>query len=290
MRFFRKPVTRWDEKKLIVQHLYDRFNINRFRYTIINETSQLEFLQKNQHYLLLNYKSQNFLMYFLFVSGVRKCVLIDRKSLAFQPKSIEDVVRSASIEYLDFNFPVRPDLFKGTLLDVKMVNNLFFVYNVFMWKGEDRCNESSIESFRLVNSERFDVIQPIREFYYKDLPKLKQAMCEDSKVTGLVFVPKIPGNQMIFLLNRQTKYHDQVEDEHQQQQQVFTMHVHSLPDVYLLESTDERKKGKRILAYIPDMKTSRKWREETINKKCLRVRCEYLASLDKYIPASVVKD
>ena len=320
MRFIKRPVVSWEDKKEIIQQLYDKFNINRFRYTIISDKSQLEFLRRNQHYILLNYKSQNFLLFFLFLNGVKTSVLIDRKTLSFQPKSIEDVVRSASIDILEF-YPhqIKPDLYIGTLLDVKIVNNLFYVYNIFMWKGEDKCNESTLENFRLFNNEKLDNIQPVKEYYYTDLPKLKVIIREDPKVTGLVFVPKIPGNQMLFLANRNMENNNTITkgvngvmvnntngndrrlngygnnggmkslhplDCHN----LFLMHPQPQPDVYHLErvSSGGGTKHNRVLAYIPDMKTSHKWRSLIKDRKPLYVKCEYMDSMDKYIPREIV--
>ena len=231
-------------------------------------------------------------MFFLFVADTRRCVIIDRKSLTFQPKSIDDVVRTAIVDYIEFSCTVRPDLFRGTLLDVKMVNNLFYVYNVFMWKGDDRSNESSLESFRLLNNERLEVVQPVKEYSYRDLKRLKETMQEDSRVTGIVFVPKIPGNQMIFLTNRQQVKATLSETQQTTQDDdvVFLMYPNSLPDVYLLEkeTSDGRKKNQKILAYIPDEKTSRKWREYIADKKCVKVKCNYIASIDKYVPVTAL--
>jgi hypothetical protein len=132
----------------------------------------------------------------------------------------------------------------------------------------------------------------VKEYSYRDLKRLKETMQEDSRVTGIVFVPKIPGNQMIFLTNRQQVKATLSETQQTTQDDdvVFLMYPNSLPDVYLLEkeTSDGRKKNQKILAYIPDEKTSRKWREYIADKKCVKVKCNYIASIDKYVPVTAL--
>ena len=306
MKFIKRPIIFPDEKKEIVEFIYDKLNINRFRYTIITTETHVDHLKKNEHHLLLNYPSTNFLLIFMFVNSKKLCLLVDRKSLNYQPKNQSEVIKSSVICSLDLNFPVKGELYKGTILDVKMVNNTFYVYNVFLWKGFDRTNEPSFESFRLVNSEHIgrndqDIgfINKIDVYKYEDLKEIKKMIHENPKISGISFVPKIPGNLYIFLHNPKIKNTTTTTtavvattsapiEAADKSLHMFKMCQFSgdIPDIYILKS-ESYKKG--LLAGIPDIKTShmcKKWFFET-KSKFIDVKCKYKESIDKYIPVSL---
>jgi hypothetical protein len=291
------PIVLWEDKKIIIEWLYNKFNINKFRYTIIKEESHLDFLAKNEHYILLNYASINYLLLFLFVGTKKMCVLIDRKSLIYQPKNYDDVIRSVIMYSLELKFQVKGDLYKGTLFDVKMINNTFYVYNLFLWKGEDKTNESSLENFRLIDHENIDFVNQCKVYYYSDLLVLKDIIDNDNKVKGLIFIPKIPGNMMIFLSNGpiSQKVNNNVVTNHYNVKKieldntnVFKMNITDLPDVYQLYNENTKK---TTIAYIPNIKTSeivKSWYKSS-NKRNLTVKCEYRENLDKYIPTELIE-
>jgi len=282
MKYHRKLLDDWDLKKKVISLLYDKFNLHGFRYTIITKSSHLNFLQQNEHYLLLNYASKSYLLVFFLIDEKKMCFLIDRKSLVYQPKNINDVVRSSVVMIIEPHQSLKNDLFRGTILDVKMVNNFFHVYNVFMWKGEDKTGYSTLESYELLNNERIEMIPETRPYFYRDLRKLKNILIEDSKVTGLIFIPKIPGNQMIFLQNK-TNSEPTTTIVSTPIHIIATMIQHDLPDVYFLNLEENKKMTKKI-AYIPNIECSKKCQEFIRNKKEVKVKCTYNTQLDKYIP------
>lgn len=285
MKFKKTLLTDFGIKKEILVNLYNDFNLNRFRYTQISNVSHLEFLQKNIHYILLNYACRNYLLYFKIFNGVKMCVIIERKTLEYKPKSIDDVVRKAQIFVLELNFSIKNDIYKGTLLDVKMVNNIFHVYNVFIWKGIDRTNDSSSDNFRILNNEKIDIINEVIIYNYNDLENVKNIIENDTKVSGLIFIPKIPGNQLIFLNNSNTSTTTTTKsiDEN-----TFYMVKTDLPDVYYIYK--ELNKDKK-LAYIPTIKESKmcnEWFNSNQTSNHLLVKCNYRENLDKWVPVKLL--
>lgn len=284
MKFKKTLLTDFGIKREILVNLYNDFNLNRFRYTQISNVSHLEFLQKNIHYILLNYACRNYLLYFKIFNGVKMCVIIERKTLEYKPKSIDDVVRKAQIFVLELNFSIKNDLYKGTLLDVKMVNNIFHVYNVFIWKGIDRTNDSSSDNFRLLNNEKIDIINEVVIYNYCDLENIRNIIDNDTKVSGIIFIPKIPGNQLIFLNNTSNSTTSiKTIDE-----TTFYMVKTDLPDVYYLYK--ELNKEKR-LAYIPSIKESKMcidWFNKNPDTSSLLVKCNYRETLDKWTPVKLL--
>ena len=275
----KKPLTNWEDKKNIISLLYDKFNLHAFRYTIVKKSSHVDFLQKNKHYILLNYASKSYLLVFFMINKVKVCALIDRKSLVYQPKNLDDVIRGAFITCIEPSQVLKNDLYKGTILDVKLVNNLFFVYNVFMWKGEDKTSEPTLESFNQLNNEKIEMIIPTTYYNYSDLHQLKQVLVEDSRVTGLIFIPKIPGNQMVFLKESKSTVQQQQVVQDDNKFEVFTMTCHEFPDVYILKNDKMTK-----VAYIPSIELSKKCLMWIKDKKSIKVKCKYNDVLDKYIP------
>lgn len=288
MKFKRTLIIDWNLKKEILVNLYNDFNLNRFRYTPISNISHIEFLQKNIHYILLNYASRNYLLYFKKFNETKLCIIIERKTLDYKPKSIEDVVRKAQIYNIELNFNVKNDLYKGTLLDVKMINNYFYVYNVFIWKGIDRTNESSSENFRILNNEGIEIINEVIIYNYSQLDYIKTLIHNDSRISGLIFIPKIPGNQLIFLNNHTTP----VTQQHQKNiidEDTFYIFKTEYPDVYYLQKELNSKDKK--LAYIPtiqDSKMCNNWFNTNKTATYLLVKCIYKDTLDKWIPLKLI--
>jgi len=293
MKFKKTLIIEWNIKKEILISLYNDLNLNRFRYTQISNPSHVEFLQKNVHYVLLNFASRNYLLYFRIFNGKKSCVLIERKTLDFKPRSMDDVARKAQLFSLEFGnlIHINPDIYKGTLLDVKMVNNTFQVYNVFLWKGKDTTNISSLENFRLLNNEKIEVINEVVIYNYSQLHEVKNIIENDSKISGIIFIPKIPGNQMIFLNNTNqsnsntiitsTIKHPIVEESS------FYIHKTDFQDAYFLSK--EIKGRDKHLAYIPGIKeseTCRKWFKN--NNNALLVQCIYRDDLNKWIPEKLL--
>lgn len=284
MKYTKQVLENWDVKKKVISLLYDKLNLHGFRYTIISEQNHVDTLQKNQHYILMNYISRNYLLMFFFIDGSKRCFLIDRKTLAYQPKNLDDVVRVADIQSIEPFQALKTDVFKGTILDVKLVKNVFHVYNVFMWKGYDRTTDPTLENFALVNNERIEMIAPIKEYYYSDLPQLKQTLEEDTKINGFIFIPKIPGNQMIFLNKPKAKIDVK---EPVKEYPIFYMEKQDKPDVYFLFETD-KKNTSPICAYIPNIECSKKCMTWMQGKRTVKVRCIYNEILDLYVPNELV--
>ena len=293
MKFKRTQINDWNLKKEILVNLYNDFNLNRFRFTPLSNISHVEFLQKNVHYALLNYVGKPHLLYFKDFNGKKLCVLIERKTLDFKPKSIDDVTRKVQMSLLE-QLNVKMDLYKGTLLDVKMVNNIFQVYNVFIWKGNDKTNESSYESFRILNDEKIDFINTVVIYNYSQLKQIKTIMESDSKVSGIIFIPKIPGNQIIFLRNQappttnvinqpNTIYNKQTNED------IYFITQTDYPDAFFLTKESNGKDKK--LAYLPGIKESeecRNWFKANPGSKQLLVKCIYKDNLDKWVPVKLV--
>jgi hypothetical protein len=125
----------------------------------------------------------------------------------------------------------------------------------------------------------------------------KDIIDNDNKVKGLIFIPKIPGNMMIFLSNGpiSQKVNNNVVTNHYNVKKieldntnVFKMNITDLPDVYQLYNENTKK---TTIAYIPNIKTSeivKSWYKSS-NKRNLTVKCEYRENLDKYIPTELIE-
>ena len=288
----REAVTNHKDRQAIIEFIYDHCNLNRFRYTLISTDQHLEFLKTNRHFVMHNFISKSYLLVFLHVNGTKRAVLIDRKTLDYQPKNIQDVVRKASLFFLRLGCPPRNDIFRGTILDVKFGrNDQFMVYNVFMLKGNDFSNESTEESHRLLNEEQIPFLLPSELGSYEDINAITSSMKKKKRISGLVFIPRIPGNHMIFIKPKEEEEEDAKTDKHQSTKPVvittrLSMKKHdSIPDVYYIKPNGQQKE---TLAYIPNIITSQRCESWfTTGKNIIQAEFEYLDAIDKWIPVSL---
>ena len=255
----REAVTNHKDRQTIIEFIYDHCNLNRFRYTLISTDQHLEFLKTNRHFVMHNFISKSYLLVFLHVNGTKRAVLIDRKTLDYQPKNIQDVVRKASLFFLRLGYPPRNDIFRGTILDVKFGrNDQFMVYNVFMLKGNDLSNESTEESHRLLNEDQIPFLLPSELGSYEDINAIAGSMKKNKRISGLVFIPRIPGNHMIFIKPKEEDEDEEAGEDVQPTKPAIattrlSMKKHaSIPDVYYIKPNGQ----KETLAYIPNVTTS----------------------------------
>jgi len=295
-------------KSEVIEYLYKKTNINKFRYSIISFPKQLDYLKKNEHYVLLNIKTTHFFLIFKYFENIEKylIVLIDRSSLEFSPVNLTSIVSKAKIYELKIHENIfqklDKKLFRGTIMDGKYFSNRFYIYNVFFYKGENRVNESTLDSWNKITNDNISFIAPIEYYTYNDIPSLK-CKFETNSINGLMFIPKIPENQYLYLyrdhfINKpptsinnhsvlSNKESSKINVKVQTNCNNNTSVIHEiikteLIDVYLVNIKDDTEHTN--ILYIPDIKTSIYCRKELENKSKTMLECRYIPQLSKWTP------
>lgn len=71
----------WDVKSKIIDYLYSKLDLSKYRYIMLNNIQKLKFLHDNEHYVSPNFKGYNYLLIMLTINNNQYCVAIDRKKV-----------------------------------------------------------------------------------------------------------------------------------------------------------------------------------------------------------------
>jgi hypothetical protein len=218
------------EKTKVIDWLYQKLDLSKHRYNILNSIQRLEFLQKNIHYISPNFKGYNYLLLFLTVENnskennskennskenIKYCVAIDRKKLSYHKSQLD----MTSIQLFQFNMKINDDIFKGTIFDGKLIQNnndyIFLIQDCFYLMGNKMLD--------MTMSKKMDHMNNIMNTYFKkdkniesycknfefklnklyNYDELEDLISNLSKFTfqsnGLIFYPQKSGITVLFI-------------------------------------------------------------------------------------------
>ena len=78
-----------DIKNKIIDYLYGKLDLSKYRYIMLNTMQKIKFLQDNEHYVSPNFKGYNYLVLMLIINGKQFCVAIDRKKLSYHKSQLD---------------------------------------------------------------------------------------------------------------------------------------------------------------------------------------------------------
>jgi hypothetical protein len=205
-------------KKEILNYLFDRINLNDFRYHMLNSISKLKYLATNDHYILPNFSGKNYLLIFCKIRNIKYSVFIDRKKLKYK---LDDIDLS-EVLCINLDFKCNDNIFNGTIYDGKMLkdndNNFTYLINdCFYLAGDSIIDVELFEKFKnidnTISSKFHSVPSPCFNFKYnklynyRDLQKLIET---DMKIftfnpIGLIFSPKKSGISTIYIESKDPK-------------------------------------------------------------------------------------
>jgi len=201
-------------------------------------------------------------------------LLIDRTTLDFTPSDLKYVANKSKIFYFPIDVEsINKNFFRGTIIDGKYYKHFFYVYNIFMYKGENRIFESTLESWNQIQSDKLPFIKEIQYFSYQQIPELKEQF--KNGINGLMFIPKIPNNQFLYLY-RDEQINKSVEED---KTSLLKISTNGIPDVYFYIEGDETH-----LLYIPDIETSLNCRNYFKDSKTKTLKCKFNSELCKWQP------
>jgi|UniRef100_A0A6C0EBX6 hypothetical protein len=124
-------------KNKIIDYLYSKIDLSKYRYCMLNNIQKLNFLQENIHYVSPNFKGFNYLLIIIVINNNRYCVIIDRKKLSYHKnqldlKNLQIIQLKLNIsennntnteDYLPTENIISNSIFNGTIFDGKLINS-----------------------------------------------------------------------------------------------------------------------------------------------------------------------
>jgi hypothetical protein len=202
-----------DLKTKIIDYIFSIIELSKYRYNMLENIQQLNFLKTNEHYVSPNFKGFNyFLLFYKFKDNIQKnkessyCIAIDKKNLSYHKNSI-DVKKVYMFRVKIF---ASSSIFMGSLFDTKLIRDIMLVKDCYHLMGNNICdmemNEKMIYLDSIIANQFHKDYCPnfklkINKLYkYNMLEEIVKNIipnCE-LEITGLVFYPFKSGVSYIF--------------------------------------------------------------------------------------------
>ena len=311
-------------KTKIIDYIFSIIELSKYRYNMLENVQQLNFLKINEHYVSPNFKGFNyFLLFYKFKDNIQKnkessyCIAIDKKNLSYHKNSI-DIKKVYMFRIKMF---ASSSIFMGTLFDTKLIRDIMLVKDCYYLMGNNICdmemNEKMIYLDSIIANQFHKDYCPnfklkINKLYkYNMLEEIIKKIipnCE-LEITGLVFYPFKSGISYIFTekaindkpYNNQNNIKIVSNDSYNMiheiknflNNRVYSYETNGIKKVLLIEPTEitdvfnlYENDTKIGIAHIPNYKVSTYCRENIKNKiKCL---CIFNKSFNKWIPLNII--
>ncbi len=313
-----------DTKSKVIDYLYSKLDLSKFRYIILNNIQKLKFLQDNEHYVSPNFRGYNYLLLMLTINDKQYCLAIDRKKLSYHKSQLD----MKTIQILQINMKTTESLYRGTIFDGKLIqtNNeyIFLIQDCFYLMGNkilememsqklthlDSILKNHFKKEKTPYCSNFDF--KLNKLYkYSELESLIGNLNKLSISTnGIIFYPKFSGVNVLHIEKKSDKV-DITSNNHEVIEQKSYHIIHDfvnflksrtysyesngktkllwlsrtiIPDVYDIA---EKENGDKLgIALIPNLKTSQLC-DDIILDKPTKFNCIFCNKFKKWIPLNV---
>jgi hypothetical protein len=199
-----------DIKTKVIDWLYNKLDLSKHRYNILNSIQKLEYMQKNVHYISPNFRGFNYILMMLTIDDIKYCMAIDRKKLSYHKSQLD--MKTIHVFQLNVNKNVE-SIFKGTIFDGKLIQMknttneyVFLIQDCFYLMGKkildmdmsDKMKELDIlinNNFRKENNFCKNFSFKLNKLYtYSELEELIRNLDTISiPNNGLIFFPPTSG-------------------------------------------------------------------------------------------------
>ena len=302
-----------DIKTKIIDYLFNSIELSKFRFKMLDNISQLEYLKENIHYISPNFKGYNYFLIFIKIKDISYCVILDKKRITYQKSKLN--VKMTKI--IKLNITANNAIFRGSIFDCKFIqnnNNFFMIIKdcyklmgnslLHMEMNEKLSYLNNIITNQIYNNPYFD-IKFNKLYKYDELTNLINKIIPSCKfdIQGLVFFPSYSGITVIYTNNKKKcqiesncdieyKSYDLIKDiikilnnriyyyEKNKKIKTFLLEKTDISDVYNMFE-DDNKIG---IAHIPNIKTSQFCKNQFDNCKSKKFNCVYDNKFKKWIP------
>jgi hypothetical protein len=313
-------------KYKIIDYLYEKIDLQNYRYIILNKIETLKFLQDNEHYISPNYKGYNYLLIMLTINNIQYSVAIDRRKLSYHKAQLD----IKNIQIIQIQINTSESIFRGSIFDGKLIqkNNeyIFLIQDCFYMMGnkifememsqklihldsilKNHFNNNYCTNFEFKLNKLYKY-ENLNELIYEIIPKL------NIQLNGLIFYPSFSGINILHIEKKKDKveinstnntdiinnksfniidnYVNYLKNRTYSYEQngkikTFWLIKTAIPDVYSL--SDNINSNEKIgIALIPSLKISHMCEELIINKPT-KFSCIFSNKFKKWIPLYMIK-
>lgn len=311
-------ITDRDEKKDVINYLFNTLDLSKYRYNILNNIQRLKFLKQNKHYVSPNFRGYNYLIIFKNINGKKYAVAIDRRKLKYKREQID--INKVFIVSLKIN--PSQSIFRGTIFDGKLINirkkYVFLIQDCYHLMGNSFISTELQQKMQLLDdllnnqfsSQNKNFTFKINKLYqYNELSDLVNKTIKSCSIPcqGLIFYPKFSGITMIYVEKKNDKIEISNETNevnapsYQMFQQLekflkqrsysyesngkkrnFWLKSTDLTDVYDMYETED---GEKIdIVHIPNLKTSHLCYNALKDGSIKEFNCIFYPKFKKWIP------
>lgn len=202
-----------DVKQKIIKYLFDNLNLSLYRYIMLENIKNLNYLENNEHWVAPNYKGHSYFLIFKTIDNVQYCVLIEKKKFSYHRNKLD--MNAQFIVKLQVN--TNNNMFSGTIFEGKIISNQnqeysFLIQDCYYLMGKKLTDmelnnkmlylNDSIDTNLLGKSICSNFMFKLSTLYkYEDIPKLVYDMMPASNFqsNGLIFYPKVSGITFIHI-------------------------------------------------------------------------------------------
>ena len=318
----------YDTKQKVIDWLYSKLDLSKYRYIMLNNVSKLKFLQENDHHVSPNFKGYNYLLIMLKINNKNLCLAIDRKKLSYHKNQLD----MKTIQIIQLDIKTTELMFNGTIYDGKIIksNNqyVYLIQDCFYLMGNkitdldmnekmNKLDEILKNNFKKDNGSYCSNFEfKLNKLYnYKELEELISNLSKLSVETnGLLFYPKNSGVNVLYL---DTKKTDKVDIDTKNceiiEQKSYNI-IHNFVDflksrTYSYESngklkifwlsrtlvpdvydiTENENDEKLGIALIPNLKISQMC-DNIIKDTPVRFNCIFSTKFKKWIPLNLIQN
>jgi hypothetical protein len=204
-----------DVKNKIINYLFHSVNLSNYRFNMLDDIQQLNFLKNNKHFVSPNFKGYNYFLIFTKVNNISYCVLIDRKKFSYH----KNKVNIKMVKIIKLKIRASSSMFRGSIFDAKLIFNkekyIMLIKDCYKIIGNDltkmEMNEKMTYLNNILNNQISDNpyfdIKINKLFDYETLDDLINNIIPSSKldIQGLIFYPKYSGIQIIYTNGKKQK-------------------------------------------------------------------------------------
>ena len=196
-----------DFKNKVIDYLFNSIDISKYRYNMLDSMQQLNFLKLNEHYISPNFKGYNYFLIFHKYNNIPYCAALDRKNLSYHWYKVD----IKKITIFKIKMSTSPSIFRGTILDCKMIKDKMIIKDCFQIMGTMITDMDMFEKMIYLDSIIINQFQKdycsnfsfkINKLYrYNMLTELIKNIIPKCtmNIQGLIFLPKQSGISIIYI-------------------------------------------------------------------------------------------
>ncbi len=315
----------YEAKNKIIDYLYSKLDLSKYRYIMLNNMQKLKFLHDNEHYVSPNFRGYNYLLIMLTINNNQYCVAIDRKKLSYHKSQLD----MKTIQVIQVNLKATDTIYNGTMFDGKIIQtkgeHIFLIQDCYYLMGN--------KMFEMEMGQKMAQLDTILKTHFKKdktpycgnfefklnklckYTELENLIGNLSTLTiptnGIIFYPRFSGVNVLHIEKKSDKIdintsnnevieqksfhiiHDFVNFlksrtysyESNGKHKIYWLSRTLIPDVY--DISENANGEKEGIALVPNLKISQLC-DNIITDKPVKFNCVYSNKFKKWIPLTVV--